>query len=479
MRSLTTKFILAFLAVSLTGTVLVAFFGVISTNQQFSRFVVDQNQENTADLLAGYYQTYGSWQTVLESVPFITQRGPFGQGRISESGEPPSANFAAGPPPANNFPFVVLFDSQGQALNAGHGYQVGDSLREVDLERTRPVEVDGQEVGQVLFGEDPFRRGLVEGAGELFLLRTSRTLIVSALAATAAGLILGVFLARNLTEPLKEMRGAAQAIAKGDLEQSVPVRSHDELGELAATFNQMSSDLARSQKVRRQMTADIAHDLRTPLSIILGHAEAMNDGILPPTPETLDVIYDEAQRLNRLVDDLRTLSLAEAGELSLTRRLVTPLSILERAATAHRPTAVQKGVTVEVEVDPDLPEIEADPDRLAQVLDNLLSNALRYTPVGGRVELSAGTAEGENEAGGVYIAIQDSGPGISAEDLPYIFNRFYQADQSRTRHDGGSGLGLAIARSIVEAHGGQIWAESEPGEGMRAVMVLGGEVPKA
>lgn len=477
MRSLTTKFILAFLAVSLTGTILVAVFGVISTNQEFNRFVVDQSQENTAALLADYYQSYGSWPAVIEAAPFVAERGilvPFTVPITSQP--PPPPGFIINGPPPESISLAVLFDSQGRALVNGQGYIVGQTLDAADQGRTLAVKVDGQEVGQVLFGTDPVRARLVQGAGEMFLVRMTRTLIASALVATAAGLVLGVFLAKNLTEPLKEMRQAAQAIARGDLEQSVPVRSQDELGELAVTFNQMSSDLARSQKVRRQMTADIAHDLRTPLSIILGHAEALSDGVLPPTPETLDMIHDEARRLSRLVDDLRLLSLAEAGELSLARRPAAPKSLLERAAMAHRPAAAQKQITLEVEAGTDLPEIEVDPDRVAQVLDNLLSNALRFTPEKGSIWLSAVLSSPNGAASeAVHISVRDSGPGISAEDLPFIFNRFYQADRSRHRHEGGSGLGLAIARSIVEAHGGRIWAESEPGNGVVVTMALGGK----
>ncbi|MCI0649245.1 MAG: ATP-binding protein, partial [Chloroflexi bacterium] len=246
-----------------------------------------------------------------------------------------------------------------------------------------------------------------------------------------------------------------------------PVRSDDELGELATSFNQMSADLAQARDLRRQMTADIAHDLRTPLSIILGHAEALRDGVLPATAESFEVIHDEARRLNRLVDDLRTLSLSEAGELPLTRRPTPPAELLERAVAAHAPQARQKEIALQVEAAAGLPAVDVDPDRMAQVLDNLVGNALRYTPAGGRISLGA-----RPDPAGVVLMVEDSGPGVPAGELPFIFERFYRGDKSRQRAAGGSGLGLAIARAIVEAHGGRIAAESAPGEGLAVAIEL-------
>jgi signal transduction histidine kinase len=295
----------------------------------------------------------------------------------------------------------------------------------------------------------------------------NRAIFLAALGATAVSLIIGVVLARSLTKPLQEITQATQAVAQGNLAQQVPVRSDDELGRLATSFNQMSADLAKSRDLRRQMTADIAHDLRTPLSLILGHAEALSDGVLPPTPETFDVIHDEARRLNRLVEDLRLLSLAEAGELLLAVRPVPPRSLLERAVVVHSPTARQKQIELVLDTPPGLPEVVADPDRMAQVLDNLLANALRYTPQNGRIRLSA-----QQNHTAIHLKVQDSGPGMDAAELAHVFDRFYRGDKSRQRHEGGSGLGLAIARSIVVAHNGRIWAENAPGQGATFIIEL-------
>jgi signal transduction histidine kinase len=259
-------------------------------------------------------------------------------------------------------------------------------------------------------------------------------------------------------------------VSEGDLSQQVPVRSNDELGALAQAFNKMSSELSRSINARKQMTADIAHELRTPLSLIIGHAEAVHDGVLPPTTENFEIIREEATRLEHLVNDLRILSLADAGELSIQPQTIQPQRLIHDVASTYQYEVQRKNVKLELEIASPLPTIEVDSGRMTQVLTNILENALRHTPEGGRIVLSAKDA-GDR----VELAIQDSGPGLPAEDLERIFDRFYRTDASRQRDSafaGGSGLGLAIARSIVQAHGGQVSAESEAGQGLKIVIRL-------
>jgi signal transduction histidine kinase len=228
----------------------------------------------------------------------------------------------------------------------------------------------------------------------------------------------------------------------------------------------MSVDLAQSIQARRQMTADVAHDLRTPLSVILGYTEALSDGKLHGEPQMYDVMHNEAQHLSHLIDDLRFLSLADAGELPLERRDVSPLELLNRTAAAHGAAAEQKNIDLQVQASPDFPDLHVDPERMAQVLGNLISNALRHTPAGGSVVLIA-----KSGTKGVVLQVRDTGSGIDAADLPYIFNRLYRGDLSR-QQNGESGLGLAIAKSIVEAHGGRITAESTPGAGTTFTITL-------
>jgi signal transduction histidine kinase len=287
----------------------------------------------------------------------------------------------------------------------------------------------------------------------------TQAILYSALAASALALLIGVILARTISRPVRELTLATRAMATGNLNQKVKVRSKDELGELASSFNQMSTDLVESNRQRRQMTADIAHDLRTPLSVILGYTEALSDAILQGTPDIFEVIHDEAQHLSHLIEDLRTLSLADAGELTIVLRPTPPQSLLERTAAAHRVQVQQQDVSLEVETPADLPEVAVDPERMAQVLGNLVSNALRYTPQNGRIVLSA-----QAQADDLLLQVRDSGSGIASEDLPHIFERFYRSDKSRAQN-GQSGLGLPIAKSLVEMHGGTLSAESVPGQG--------------
>jgi signal transduction histidine kinase len=266
---------------------------------------------------------------------------------------------------------------------------------------------------------------------------------------------------------LRELTAATQAVAQGNLEQTVPVRSKDELGQLATSFNRMSADLAHSNELRRQMTADIAHDLRTPLTVIKGYTEALRDGDLPPTQATFETIYQEAQLLSHLIDDLRMLSLADAGELTLNRRATAPLELLSQAQAAYLPQAREADVALVIELDEAVPDASVDPERMARVLENLIGNALRYTAAGGQIILGAHTHEA-----GILMTVCDTGSGIPPEDLPHIFDRFYRGDAVRQADDGESGLGLAITKSLVEAHGGTIAVSSTVGQGTTFAIVL-------
>ena len=448
MRSLAVKLILAFLAVGLIGAALVAAFAGQTTASEFGQFMSVQTREDLADQFASYYREAGGWAGLEDSLPsggMMGGRGMMGSGGMHGTG--PGGPFA-------------LADASGRVIVSGAGHPLGEQLPGAELSQGTPVQVDGQTVGLLIEGRGAFGM-MTSPAGAEFLDRVNRGLILAALGATAAAVLIGIVIANRLTRPVREMTSATHAVAEGHLGQQVPVRSNDELGELAASFNQMSADLARARDQRRQMTADIAHDLRTPLSVILGHAEALRDGVIAPSHAELDLIHDEATRLNRLVDDLRTLSLAEAGELTMTRRKVNPRTLLDRAAAAQAPRAQQQKVSLHTDIAPNVPEVEVDPDRMTQVLGNLLDNALRYTPAGGSITLSAVV---NPAARGVRLSVRDTGPGIAPDDLPHVFDRFYRADKSRQRDRGGSGLGLAIAKSIVESHGGRIGVESTPGE---------------
>jgi signal transduction histidine kinase len=330
-----------------------------------------------------------------------------------------------------------------------------------------PVTVDGAQVGTILLPNLPPEFNREEN---LFLQRTTEALLYAVAGSMVIALLIGLALARTLIRPLQALTQAAQNITQGDLEQQVAVTSKDEIGQLATAFNQMSAEVARVNQLRKQMTADIAHDLRTPLTVIAGYIESMQDGVLQPTPERLGLIYAEIERLQNLVGDLKMLSQADAGELPLRPHPVPPDELLERAAAPFQHRAEQQGIRLRVNVEEGLPEIKVDEDRMMQVFGNLINNAVRYTPAGGEILLRAYAANGK-----VVLAVEDNGEGIEAEELPYIFNRFHRADKSRHTDSGESGLGLAIVKALVEAHGGTVKAESKYGEGTKISIALPGQ----
>jgi signal transduction histidine kinase len=448
MRSLALKLTLAFLFVGLIGAVLVAVLVGLRTQREFDQFISDRYQQDLVNQLADYYQQRGSW----EGLSAIGLRNPAHRGREGYLPAP-----------------VALVDSNQTVVLGTRRYQVGQQVERAELRQALPVEVDGQIVGSVLLdlpsettAPPPF------SPEDNFLARVNQAILLSALGATAIALVLGVLLARAISRPVQELTEATQRVAQGELGHQVTVRSKDELGQLGASFNQMSADLATSNQLRRQMTADIAHELRTPLSVILGYTEALADGKLQGNPAIYDAMYGQSRLLSHLVDDLRTLSLADAGELILNRAATPPGECLERAAAAHAALAAQRQIHLEVQVPDNLPPIFVDRERMAQVLANLIANALRYTPEGGTITLVA--AGGVNE---VILQVRDTGPGIAPGHLPLIFKRFYRVDVSRQTVDGNeSGLGLAIAKSLVEAQGGTIEATSSVGEGATFTIAL-------
>ncbi len=464
-RSLVFKLVLAFLVVSVTGAVLTALFARWATFREFDRLVLEQAQNNFLASATVYYQTYGSWLGVREyfhrlAVAPAPQPRP-GQQLPPPPPQPEDRNRPGQQPPTYVF---ALADQDGYVVLPAWPYRLGNHIPADELAQGVEIEVDGQVVGTALVTGSPPPLALREVQ---YLARTNRASLYAALAAILTGLALGIFLARRLTRPVRELTSATRAMAKGELEQRVPIRSQDELGELAASFNQMSADLARANELRRQMTADIAHDLRTPLSVIAGYTEGLRDGVLQPTAETFQIMHTEAEQLSRLVEDLRTLSLADAGELTLIRQLVHPRELLERTAAAHLPRAQQLEIDLQVTAEANVPATYVDPERMAQVLGNLVSNALRHTPAGGQISLAA-----EQQRNNVLLTVQDSGAGIAPDKLRRIFTRFYRGDVARQTHEGESGLGLAIAKSLVELHGGTISVESTLGEGTTFAIAL-------
>lgn len=296
--------------------------------------------------------------------------------------------------------------------------------------------------------------------GQDFLNTIDHSLWLVIVLAWLLALVLTITLSNHILKPVRELTRIAHRMEEGDLGQRIKIRTKDEIGALAHAFNTMAESLARSEQLRRNLISDVAHELRTPLTNIRGYLEALQDRVVEPTSEIITSLYEESLLLNRMVVDLQELSLAEAGQLYMTCKPLAIKDVIVKAVYSLQLQAASKELLLQVDIASGLPPVEADAERIGQVLRNLLSNAIRYTPSGGTINISAYMNDNE-----VQVSVQDTGEGIDAQHLPYIFERFYRADSSRTRATGGTGLGLAIVKQVVQAHGGRVEVESVPGEG--------------
>ena len=393
-----------------------------------------------ADRLASYFDGRGSWEQVdslIADYPCGPNWGPWDEAWHVD---------------------YVLAAPDGVIVSAGDGERLGQSLGRWETKLATPIVVDDQQVGLLFLS--PFVR---LGPGPLSVAEHAlRSFLIAGVIVGSGSLIVGLILSRGMSRPLMDLTKATRAVAAGDLDTRVPVRHQGEVRELTVAFNAMTEELARADELRRSMTADVAHELRTPLSVIQGKLEGVLDGVYPATPDHLEPILEETKVLTHLVEDLRLLALAEAGQLDLERRAMDVGDLLQDAHVNFGPQAADRGVTLVLDVPSELPSVMADWRRIAQVLGNLLTNALRHTPQGGCVTLSAMPGDGT-----VEVTVADTGVGIPPGDLPYIFERFWRGERSRSRTGGGTGLGLAIARQLVEMHGGTVRVESTPGEGSR------------
>ena len=474
MRSLWLKLMSAFLLVVLIGGGIDTYLVSRSTRTQFSQYI-DQNgrafAQQLAPTLAQYYTRQGNWQGVenLLNNPWGGVMMNDGMGMMGEGDwgswqgmdEMGMGNTMMGN--ANN-PWsmmglrILVADAQGTIVADSAAQDVGKTLSSADIAVGEPILVGNQQVGTVL----PLYAGTTvpNSANDFVTSINHSTWLAGGIAALVA-LILGSVLFFQIVSPVQQITSAAQKIAAGDLSQRIPTQSQDEIGTLANSFNQMADSLAKHEELRRNLIADVAHELRTPLTVIQGNLEAMLDGVLPASPQEIATLRDETALLARLVSDLRLLSLAEAGQLKLERVEIDPTELIARAVEPFRLQAQSSQIELTLEIASNLPFINVDADRIAQVIRNLLNNALRHTPAGGRITLTCRKETTQS----LLFTVSDTGEGIPADDLPFVFDRFYRADKSRSRASGGSGIGLAIVKQLVEVHRGKVWVESQPGQG--------------
>ncbi|MCL4251150.1 MAG: HAMP domain-containing histidine kinase [Anaerolineae bacterium] len=294
-----------------------------------------------------------------------------------------------------------------------------------------------------------------------FRLAVNQALLVAGIVVTCAAVVASWLTSQRIVRPVRALAEASKEIANGNYGRHIDAHSDDELGELTQSFNRMAQALAETEKMRRELLADVAHELKTPLASITGYMEGLQDNLVPPTPETFQLIHREASRLQRLVEDLQQLSRAEAGQVSLQPEVLDLSSLIRSVAERLRPQFVEKGLGLHIEDSPGSMTVLADRDRTEQVVVNVLGNALQYTPPGGQVAVRL-----TRDRQMMRVSIQDTGIGLAQDEIQHVFQRFYRVDKSRSRSSGGSGIGLTIARHFVEAQSGKIWAESPgPGQG--------------
>ncbi len=303
---------------------------------------------------------------------------------------------------------------------------------------------------------------------EQFQSIVQQSLLISGFAALAAAVVVSLFVSRRIVEPIQMLSQVSRRLAQGFYRERTAVNADDEIAQLAQSVNQLADALDQTERRRLALLADVTHELRTPLATIGGYMEGLVDGVVSANPATFNLILRETRRLQRLIEDLELLSRVEAGQLPVIARAIDLRSVLEAQIVQFEPLFSSNQVRLSLDAPDQLPLVWADPDRVAQVLINILANAYRYTPAGGSVVVEVRADDHE-----VRVAVIDSGIGIAAEHLPHLFERFYRVDKSRARNSGGSGIGLAIARHLIYAQGGEIWAESDGiGKGARFIFTL-------
>jgi len=439
-HSLKFRLIIAFISVILVTVGSISVFFHQRTLIEIRRFEEHREQVLTGRMvfeLSRYCHQQGGWEGIQ---PFVEQVGSLYDRRIILTG-------VSG---------TVVADSEGELL--GEQYQPDSPGSAISSPWTKDT------LGMLYISPS-------SSADPTSLMRLSAPIMQyvlwGCLIAGGIALAIAFFLSRRISEPVKTLTLTARRLGEGDLSQRVSVKDKGEVGELARAFNSMAGDLERDKQLQQDMVADVAHELRTPLSNLRGYLEAVRDGVIEPDADTIRSLNEEATLLSRLVDDLQELSLAEAGELKLTRHAENVAGLVKKTVAGVRAKAAAKGVSLSTSLSDGLPQVDIDSHRISQVLRNLLENAVTHTNKGDRITVSAG-----QQGDWVEVTVTDTGEGIPAEELPNVFERFYRVDKSRTRATGGSGLGLTITKRLVEAHGGKIEVHSEPGKGSRFAFTI-------
>lgn len=426
------------MAVGLLAIALVGVFTSSVSNQQFQDLVLDRIKSDFSAIVKSYYEANG---TLL------------GIDRVLYT----SLTFTSIANDKTTHTDMVLALPNGGILIGDPTHPAGTFLSDNDIQKASLIEYDGKTIGYVAIFNPTFQPSPQE---QRYIETTNKAMLYASLGAISLAVVLGLVFTRTLLKPLSNLSTAISNMEQGELNQIVEKTSNDELGEVIEGFNQMSSALATAIARREQMTADIAHELRSPLTVINGYLEAMQDGTLEISKERLTFIQNEVNQLNRLVNDLRTLALADMGQLNINKDRININALFTHLKNAYTIPADSKQIALTFENFGES-TLSADEGRLIQIISNLLNNALRHTDSGGSIDVRAYN----DPKGNTIIEVEDTGEGIPEEDLPNVFNRFYRGDPSRQNYEGESGLGLSIVKAIVEAHQGSVKVESQVGKG--------------
>lgn len=452
MNRLWVRLSLAFGLFVLLGPLLLASIGLLVTNSGTLMFFIRMeltSPGSLTDQLTQFYAARQSWEgvdTLVQSYDLSLPRGPEGRS------------------------FTLSLTDEGSNLIYG---SVDGARADPQIEVNRitiPLVVEGRVRGYLIVSQErPLANFFPNSDTQAFLLRQVSTALVGlAIVSAVLGLIGGVLISRSLAAPLARLAETVRRFGKRDFSARAQVRGSTELRAVAQAFNQMATDLEQAETLRRNLVADVAHELRTPITVLQGNLQALLDGVYPLEKDEIARLMQQTEMLTRLVNDLRELTQAEAHQLRIVKAEVDLTALVANTTDAFRVAANERGVRLVAQVPEQAIYIQAEAGRIQQVLTNLIQNALTHTPAGGEVRISL-TSERD-----ALLTVADTGAGIAAEHLPHIFDRFYRTDRSRSRDTGGSGLGLAIAKAFVELHGGTISVESAgvPGQGSRFIVRL-------
>ncbi len=481
-NSLIFKLMGAFLLLILISGLVISVSTAVSTRHAFDQYSSTNRKAwslRMASNLADFYAVSNSWQGVDKILLAEFSDSSHNPGGMNMMGKGRKDNtdtdqpFIMGGMLDDSGQQILLMDEDANVLFDSWNELTGTQESISVWQSGTPIIVDEKQVGSFLVMSNT--PGIGTAAGE-FLESVTHSIIASVLTGVIIAIILGAVLFNQITAPLRQLKKAAVEVGNGNFKQRVSIKSHDEFSDVGNSFNQMAESLEQAEDSRQHYMADIAHELRTPLTAIQGTIEAMQDKILPLDDEQLGILHNQTILLNRLVNDLRLLSLVETGHLKLDMSRVKLDELIQQIIDSIKPLTNPKKLILDINVQKDLPEWKIDKDRFTQILNNLLTNAIRYTPDGGSITVQA---EYIFAAKKLEIVVRDTGTGIDIDDLPYVFDRFYRADKSRTRLSGGAGLGLAIVKRLVEAHGGQISVKSpvfnregQPGFGTEFTITL-------